>query len=237
MTKEFLLAESKAMNVLINELYIDPIGARKPITDGIVNTDHYLNAKYRILWILKEPYDEVKNGEGSGGGWDLCERFLNTSDFATRMHKSESTWMPVCYVVYGILNDLTYAGMQPLSKKEVAFAIKSIAVINISKLPALTKSFDKEMKEAYKRYKKILHQQIELFNPDIIIGGATLLYFREDLQLDLRLKKNVRQAVKNSRLYLSVYHPAQTKKTRQAYVDDIIGAVKEHYATIHETVM
>lgn len=215
------------MNTLVNSVYTDGMGIRKPITDGIVNIDDYLKARYRILWILKEPYDEITNGEASGGGWDLCESFFKTKIFAEGKHKSQSTWLPVCYVAYGILHNEDYGTMHTKCKENITSAIKSIAVINISKLPGLTQSKDKQISEAYNKYKHILHEQIELYDPDIIIGGATLPYFSKDLQLDLLLKNNVKQAVKNSRLYLSVYHPAQRKKKRQAYVDDIIGAVKE----------
>jgi len=51
----------------------------EPITDGIVNIEKYSKSKYRICWVLKEPYDE---GDGTGGGWSLTDA-LAAEDFSS----------------------------------------------------------------------------------------------------------------------------------------------------------
>ena len=47
-----------------------------PISDGIINVEKYLKAKFKILWILKESND-VENGEG--GDWSLPEKINEKS--------------------------------------------------------------------------------------------------------------------------------------------------------------
>ena len=43
----------------------------KPIKDGIYSAEKYLSAPLRLMWVLKEPYDEVDNGIAGGGGWSI----------------------------------------------------------------------------------------------------------------------------------------------------------------------
>lgn len=50
---------------------VDPTDDTAPLLDGIINPDLYFNrslTKYRILWILKEPYDDFDKSENPVGG-------------------------------------------------------------------------------------------------------------------------------------------------------------------------
>jgi len=62
-------------------------------------------------------------------------------------------------------------------------AFKSVAYINVKKLPGLTKSNHYNISIAYNKYKNILLKQIKYYNPDIIIGGSTLHNFFPDLNI------------------------------------------------------
>ena len=45
-----------------------------PVTDGVGNEKAYLESTLRIMFILKEPYDEVdENGQPYGGAWDIVK--------------------------------------------------------------------------------------------------------------------------------------------------------------------
>ena len=46
-----------------------------PITDGVVNIECYLASSPRVLWILKEPWEDLKEGE-KGGGWSLTRDLI-----------------------------------------------------------------------------------------------------------------------------------------------------------------
>ena len=156
----------------ICDAYIDINGKAEPIVDGIVDIDKYLETEPKILWILKEPYDDVEDGLASGGGWHFSKDFLAKDDFYKRMGRSRVTWHPVIYVSYGILNSFRdYNDMDYIRDDQtMADVIKQIAVINVKKLPGLkqTKNFG-PIKSAYLKHKELLHKQIELYNPDIII--------------------------------------------------------------------
>lgn len=73
------------------------------IGDGIISYENYLNAKYRILWVLKEPYDGFdERGNPVGGGWHFRQAFLpkkRKSDFDRR---SLATYDPMLYITYSI---------------------------------------------------------------------------------------------------------------------------------------
>lgn len=224
--------KSKEIEELICKNYIDENGLCEPIVDGIVNIEKYLQSRLKILWILKEPYDDIKNGLPSGGGWHFCNNFLAPDGFYKRIGQSRATWHPIIYVTYGILNDfMSYESMDYIRDDEsMAEIIRSVAVINVRKLPGFTRTYDySSICTAYNEHKDILLKQIETYNPDIVIGGSTLQLFFDDLGIRNTLTNNgtIDYAIRNSKLFISAYHPAQTKEKRDIYVNDIINTVKE----------
>lgn len=234
MTDQILDLEKKCKEIeeLICKNYVDENGLCEPIVDGIVNIDKYLQSRFKILWILKEPYDDVKDGLPSGGGWHFCNDFLAPDGFYKRIGQSRATWHPIIYVTYGLLNDfMLYESMDYLRDDEsMAEIIRSVAVINIKKLPGFTRTYDYgSICNAYNKHKDVLLKQIDTYNPDIIIGGSTLQLFFNDLGIRDKLKNNrtVDYAIKNSQLFISAYHPAQTQLKRHDYVNDIINTVRE----------
>lgn len=217
----------------ILEKVIDETGYSQPILDGIVNLRHYLMAKYRILWILKEPYDDVEDdGKPCGGGWSLCRDFLNTDSFIKRINKSAKTWHPVIYTTYGILHNFLHWEDVDFIRNNPSMVdiIKSIAVINVKKLPGLTRTYGQiNIKQAYESHKDILLKQIEVYNPDIIIGGSTLHFFYDDLGIKNKMikKESLSICETKSRLYIAAYHPAQIGKTWEKYMDEIVNIVED----------
>ena len=79
MTAIALLAAQSALHALIQsravELGYDPATV-EPIYDGVVDTEAYLAAQPKIMWILKEPYDDFDaEGMPVGGGWTMFKDF------------------------------------------------------------------------------------------------------------------------------------------------------------------
>ena len=77
MTALALLAAQAALHALIQthaiDLGHDPAKIA-PIYDGVVDAEAYLAAKPKIMWILKEPYDDFDaEGMPAGGGWTICK--------------------------------------------------------------------------------------------------------------------------------------------------------------------
>lgn len=52
----------------------------KPIFDGICDAGKYLNSSPKIMWILKEAYDDIdENGNPIGGGLPVYVNWKNPS--------------------------------------------------------------------------------------------------------------------------------------------------------------
>lgn len=41
----------------------------EPLPDGVADIEGYCKSSPRIMWILKQPYDDMKDGKPFGGGW------------------------------------------------------------------------------------------------------------------------------------------------------------------------
>jgi hypothetical protein len=231
-TKEFI----KSCLQIEQEIWkdcIDESGNSKPIIDGIVDIDSYVKVHPKILWILKEPYDEVENGIPAGGGWSLTQDVLGRDDFYSRIRRTQSTWHPIIYVCTGLLNNFCdYGAMDYIHDNPgMVKILKSIAVINVKKLPGLTRTHSfNPIAEAYNTNKAILLKQIQTYDPDILIGASTMPLFYDDLGIDRKkIAKygSINYVTKDSKIYIDAYHPAQTTITRSQYVNDIIYIVKK----------
>lgn len=231
--RRLMIDKLKRINERINTEIVDPNGMIDPITDGPVNLDEYLNSGHRVLWILKEPYDETDGGVASGGGWSLTEGFLNQPDIYDRIGKSNKTWYPIIYVNHGIFqgHGTRWDDLDDVPKKhDMALIMKKVAVINLKKLPGLTKSDMNVVAEAYIKHRDIIMEQIDALAPWIVIFAGSAI---EPLKQDLGIsdQKGVKEGhctiyVKNGRTYIAGYHPAQTQLTQQVYVDDMLQAIE-----------
>ncbi len=222
------------INKLIGETIISVDLNILPIYDGIIKIEKYLSAKYKILSILKEPYDDFENGKPCGGGWDLGEAIRTKKtfhDFAV----GKTTFEPMLYATWGILNDFCLWKDMPnvYSNPIMIEAFKSIAYINVKKLPGDTTIPKNVIENAYQQYKEILLKQIEYYAPDIIIGGSTLYNFYQDLGISREQLQNngsVNYIIKENKLFIEAYHPAQrsgkTGVSQEKYCNDIINSVK-----------
>jgi len=207
----------------LSKLYEDPT------YDGIVDEQKYSNSALKILWILKEVNDE--------GGYNQRESLRNEITMESRKKGWWKTLDPVIYISYSILNnfmtwkDLSYISDMP----EMIDVLKQIAYINIKKEAGGAVSFDNIISEGYQKYKDIIHSQIEMANPDIIIGGNTLQYLYEDFGIS----ENQIKAVNGfdlgyfdlpDRLFINSYHPNYLMRMKESergeYFDAITNTVK-----------
>jgi len=207
-----------------------------PIFDGVINVGLYLKSKFKILWILKEPYDAFdENNEPKGGGWDFKE-VLNKKQKKEDFGKSFKTFQNMIYISWAIANDFKqWKDIPNIEKNPIIInSLKATAFINIKKTPGKTKSNPVVISKAFKDYGEILLHQIENYNPDIIIFGGTMLdQFRNDLNIDISTAKHagdfVSYFIKDKKIYISTNHPSYPKSTEneEEYCDGIINAAKE----------
>lgn len=196
------------------------------VRDGIVNVEAYLNAPVKVLWILKE----VNSSDNSLDDMRNALIELNAND-SNRIDKGwGSTWAPVAYTTYGIFNRMSWKEIPDIydNASEVLKFMPSIAQINIKKYAGGATANDKEIQDFYKKYKDLLHEQIELINPDVLIFCGTFKYFnpayfdgKEEIQERIYKYKN--------KLLIDTYHPNNKSVTQQNFCDFIINTVN----TIH----
>ena len=224
-------AACEAIEELIWEEYVDPLGMCQPIPDGIVDIDRYLAAPLKVLWILKEPYDEQVDGVPAGGGWRYRD-YISQPNFYAHRNPREKTLLPLTHVTYALLNGfLRYEDMPKVKEKPAMMEVlQSAAFMNINKLPGLTKSDDQLIRKSYADHRKLLFQQLETIRPDVVIGGNTLQWFKRDLDFDNLLEHktdSVEVLTRGSQIFIDAFHPAhQGRVLKEVYVNDIVSAVE-----------
>ncbi len=215
------------------------------ITDGIINIEKYYKAKYKILWILKEPYyDKKENGIISGGGWDIKKVYNAKTELNGKEGFNAKTFFPIIYTSWAILNDFieTSNMIKDINDKSVEMidAFKSTAYINIKKTPGENTSNSKVIEKAYSDTRQIIIDQIKGYKPDIIICGSTFTLLLHDTEFDLKDKlrnkiaseghiKNYRLKEEAQQLFINAWHPANWKIPKEEYCNDIIKVVKKNH--------
>ena len=200
----------------------------EPIVDGTYDINAYFQEKTRIMWMLKEPYDEfLEDGTPYGGGWSIGGVLSSANSCKTR------SWQPIIYILYAFFNNIgKWNDMDDIrDAPEMAEVLKRIAYINMSKMPAKTSS-KSNMNNEYKIWEPILLKQIELYDPHIIIFGNTFKYFKDRLlngeYVSDTSNENLGIYSCNNRLYLDAYHPQQRTITQEEYVNDILFAMRKY---------
>jgi hypothetical protein len=214
MTKTTL--EKKEMEIAEKINNLKPIGEAGPVVDGIIDIDRYAdpNLKCKILWILKEV------NFGNKGSGNIRDYYKSATEANIKKHLTTNRVMQVSYRILSDINPK----ISPLD------AFKSIAYINIKKIAGGNQSDDDVIKEAYETNKHILKEQIDTYNPDIIICGHTLHYFEDMLnfrlleQADLHDGGNHHYFYDKKRLYISTWHPAYPKIADKDYCESIFNA-------------
>lgn len=113
----------------------------------------------------------------------------------------------------------------------MAQCLNEIALINVNKMPASHRSNDTDIALKYEYWKPILFWQLKQYDPHIIIFGNTFQHFKDDLGIadtEIRHKNYVDYIVKNKKIYVHAYHPAQTQINREQYVQGILDVIKKN---------
>ncbi|MDY6373302.1 MAG: hypothetical protein SPK91_02665 [Bacteroidales bacterium] len=199
-----------------------------PIYDGVGDIDAYLQSKLKIMWILKEPYDDFDdNNKPIGGGWTMYEGGLSHPDAW-----KQKSYQGMTYVLYGFRHDLYWADLPAIrNNKSMITELNNMAYINISKMPGQKQTSHQAVILYYNIWKDLLYKQITTYNPDVIIFGGNFSIFEQDLPND-QLEQMERIGTDGvfcdiykykNRWLLSANHPARFS---EVFVDGLIDSLK-----------
>ncbi len=222
-----IIEEEKLIQKRVAIEYRGPSGKSELIGDGIICPKLYLSSSPRILWILKEPYDNgtcYDNPED--GGWNYPYEINHETDKWSRM----KPFQPICYINYGIWTGMHDWDEMPCLRdsEEIRNGLKKIAFINVSKEPGLKHSPSPRIIEAYKKHRGLILDQIKTYAPNIIFAcspHAELIL--QDLGFSSTQWKKFGSSwsvqITSEQRLVWVYHPSSRKK-RDVYVNDAIKA-------------
>lgn len=206
-------------------LWTDDVG---PIRDGVADIEAYIQSSPKVMWVLKEPYDDFKeDGSPYGGDYTLMEDLKKNRN--AQLGTMPLTIQRVIYTTYGIFTDYEYDDMGWYYEPETYKYLFQIAYINLSKMPGGTKSGS--MTTKYQIWRDIVLKQFDLYKPDVMIFGHTFQDVKDDLGIedkDLILTGNgwVDIYRKDNRLYVDAYHPGIPGSNRM-YVNTIAKNVRQ----------
>lgn len=136
----------------------NPLYKGKFVRDGILNEALFEKQKIKILFLCKEPNNPRQSSE------DFRVNFGGGS-FSPSFSFSISEW------AYGLLNN--FPDYDYINNKKRREALRCIAFMNLKKIGGKSVSFRKEIEQHIIEDRSYLQRQIEIINPDLIIGSVT----------------------------------------------------------------
>jgi len=206
--------------------------------DGVAFPEKYLAAKKRVMWVLKNSYDDSnETGNPVSDGMDIRDWFC---DEALKAAVGKQIFVKMALASYCIQNGIYYSDALLSEKTKIMKALQSIALVDLSKLPGGTSISDAELKKEFSYFKDIVSEQIELYSPDIIIFGNTL-HCCHQIFAGLDYSKPLanfavgddtcflRSFSDGKRLFLEAYHPSYPT-SYEDYVGTIVKAVDQFFS-------
>lgn len=193
------------------------------VADGVINPYSYYDANPKILWVLKEPNSKDKED------WKYQDFFKYT----WYKHGNTMSIRRIVFTTYGLFNMINHLEELPQwSDINYQKEVKKMAIINIKKTPGAENVEDSVISAAYTENRDLIKEQIELFNPEVVIFGGTFRFFPwEDIPGATRETK---QTLNNSayyptanRLYISTSHPSYRKLQDKEYIMGIVKIYKK----------
>lgn len=207
-----------------------------PIFDGICDEAGYLKSKLRVAWVLKEPYDDFdkKSGKPCGGGWSLVKDCFGKQDAWRNV-----IWQKIAYVMYGFNHNLKWEDMDYIRDNHAMIdEMKSIAYINLSKMPAYKSSNINVIDYNYKTFwMNVVAEQLKAYDPEVIVFGYTFGCMKESF-LNAVEETGFMESVggwvrywrycdhKKKQILLDTYHPGRKGGN---YVNSLIVALDKAF--------
>ena len=235
MTPQQLAKEQKRLRDKIDEIANNHrlgVGDAFPIYDGVFAPAEYLNSKLRVAWVLKEAYDDFdESGDPIGGGWSIGKCLNKSNVWDSR------TWRTMAYVMYGFNNGCLRDKMDNEDRREMIKTLKSIAYINLSKMPGRKSSSMSDIQYNYNEYwKELIAEQLQIYAPEVIIFGYTFDVMKEEfpnvkeakgyagIKVGVRYWRYFHNGAKQ--ILLDTYHPSSQDNDN---IDALIKALRKAF--------
>lgn len=180
------------------------------VTDGVVNEEIWNLSKIKVLYFLKEV-------NGADEEWDERDYLLryNTDEVYRKNHSQ--TIATIIKWQYGINygKTVTWQELEETTQDEELQTklLSQIALVNIKKTAGKGtvnwNDFDAYIKIPDNKEKLI--QQMEIYNPDLVICGSTAWYFKQMYgwkEKDWKItSRGVRYRQEGKTTYIDFYHP------------------------------
>lgn len=198
----------------LNNLFVEwedavPEYKGKFIKDGILNETKYNSAKYKILFLMKEP----NNREQMPG--DFREWWEDSISHA--FPKRIAEWS------YGLLNNFPPFDEIMDKSKLAHHAIQHIALANIKKSGGGGTSEFEAIEKHLNLNQDFLHREIKIINPDIIILGTSWQNLRNQIFPKSKIKEwhksgyDTAIGKQGSIKVIDFYHPSSRNAPAAAY--------------------
>lgn len=199
--------KTEQLNLLFNEWEIKvPEYKAKLVKDGIINEELYQVASRKILFITKEP-NNPNQEPGDFRDWLKKEIYYS---FSYRI----AEWS------YGILNNFPKYDEIWRRRGLAHKAIQHIALINIKKSGGGGNADYNRMMEHLKLNFNLLHRQIEIIDPEIVIIGTSWNQLRDGLFPQIEWRQSGYDIMigkyKNLKI-IDYYHPSSRTPPAASY--------------------
>jgi hypothetical protein len=137
------------------------------------------------------------------------------------------------YISFSILNNFdTFEKIHnERNRNELIQSFLCTSFFNVGKEVGESSTPPTKLKKLYNEWRPILHWQLNKYNPQIIIFCGTWDLFWKDfgiIEKDNKYLKDVHYILKNNKIFLDVYHPAQREIYNSEYVNGIINVIKKN---------
>ena len=117
--------------------------------------------------------------------------------------------------------------VEDLDKYDRKKYLAPISVINLKKTPGKAKSNNSEIDKFAKEDREYIKNQVEIYNPDLIIcGGTGDMFIKNILDLDSEswtyVSKYLRYLIYNDKLIVDTYHPACRKRKKDLFENIVL---------------
>lgn len=203
-----------------------------PILDGPFNESIYSQQSTKILFVLKEAFDDFNVGKPYGGGWKLGKDWKNTLKYEEIKHSK--TFTNLAYLTYGLYENKETKDMPWIYEDaDVPSSLLKTGIINTGKMPAYSSTAYSHLNKIASDWIDIDIKQLEEYNPDIIVFGGTFYLYADSFGLsDYYHEVNEDGvygfAIKDNKLYINAYHPNVRSVSPWVYIDRILSVARAY---------